>query len=183
MFKWLAFFFSNDVFLKNILFLDVCYCKLNRLQYSVNTTFICTGKQKNLCDSLYCDTQFMVLVGTEAALSLRSADTRVLGLPFNNLFFHFIIFLNFLFCRESCSVMSDSLPPHGLQHTGLPFYHQLLELAQTHVHRVGDAIQPSPPLLCPSPPASIFPSIRIFSNESVLHIKGPKYWVFRTDFL
>ena len=114
MFKWLAFFFSNDVFLKNILFLDVCYCKLNRLQYSVNTTFICTGKQKNLCDSLYCDTQFMVLVGTEAALSLRSADTRVLGLPFNNLFFHFIIFLNFLFCRESCSVMSDSLQPHGL---------------------------------------------------------------------
>ena len=56
------FFFSNHVFLKDILFLDVCYCKLNRLQYSVNTTFICTGKQKNLCDSLYCDTQFMVLV-------------------------------------------------------------------------------------------------------------------------
>ena len=75
----------------------------------------------------------------------------------------------------SRSVVSDSLRPHGLQHTGLPFYHQLLELAQTHVHRVGDAIQPSPPLLCPSPPASIFPSIRFFSNESVLHIRGPKY--------
>ena len=59
----------------------------------------------------------------------------------------------------SRSVVSDSLPPHGLQHTGLPFYHQLLELAQTHVHRVGDAIQPSPPLLCPSPPA-----IRVVSS-------------------
>ena len=65
----------------------------------------------------------------------------------------------------SRSVVSDSLRPHGLQYTRLPFYHQLLELAQTQVHRVGDAIQPSPPLSCPSPPASIFPSIRIFSNE------------------
>ena len=53
----------------------------------------------------------------------------------------------------SRSVMSDSLRPHGLQHTGLPFYHQLLELAQTHVHRVGDAIQPSHLLSSPSPPA------------------------------
>ena len=36
---------------------------------------------------------------------------------------------------------------------GLPVHHQLLELAQTHVHRVSDAIQPSNPLLSPSPPA------------------------------
>ena len=37
---------------------------------------------------------------------------------------------------------------------GFPVHHQLLELTQTHVHRVGDAIQPSPPLSSPSPPAS-----------------------------
>ena len=43
----------------------------------------------------------------------------------------------------SRSVLSDSLPPHGLQHARLPVLHQLLKLAQTHVHRVGDAIQPS----------------------------------------
>ena len=36
---------------------------------------------------------------------------------------------------------------------GFSVYHQLLELTQTHVHRVGDAIQPSHPLLSPSPPA------------------------------
>ena len=54
---------------------------------------------------------------------------------------------------------------------GFPIYHQLPELAQTHVHRVGDAIQPSHPLSSPS----IFPSIRIFSNQSVLHIRWPKY--------
>ena len=53
----------------------------------------------------------------------------------------------------SCSVMSDSLWPHGLQHARLPVHHQLWELAQTHVHWLGDAIQPSPPLLSPSLPA------------------------------
>ena len=61
---------------------------------------------------------------------------------------------------------------------GLPVHHQLPELAQTHVHRVGDAIQSShlchPLLLLPS----IFPSIRVFSHESVLCIRWPKYWSF-----
>ena len=61
---------------------------------------------------------------------------------------------------------------------GLPVHHQLPGFTQTHVHPVGDAIQPSHPLLSPSPPPSIFPSIRDFSNESVLHIRGPKYWSF-----
>ena len=61
---------------------------------------------------------------------------------------------------------------------GLPFHHQLPESTQTHVHRVGDAIQLSHPLSSPSPPASIFPSIRVFSNESALHIRWPKYWSF-----
>ena len=62
---------------------------------------------------------------------------------------------------------------------GLPVYHQHLELAQIHVHRVSDAIQPSlilclPLLLLPS----IFPSISVFSNESTLPIRWPKYWSF-----
>ena len=61
---------------------------------------------------------------------------------------------------------------------GLPVHHQLPELTQTHVHRVGDAIQPSHPLSSPSLPPSIFPSIRVFSNESVLRIRCPQYWSF-----
>ena len=61
---------------------------------------------------------------------------------------------------------------------GFPVYHQLLELDQTHVHQVGDAIQPPHPLLSPSPPAFNFPSIRVFSSESVFHIRWPKYWSF-----
>ena len=61
---------------------------------------------------------------------------------------------------------------------GFPVHHQLPELAQTHIHRVGDAIQPSHPLCLLLLLHSIFPSIRVFYNESVLHIKRPKYWSF-----
>ena len=78
----------------------------------------------------------------------------------------------------SGSVISDSLHAHGLQHTSFLVLHHLLELAQTHFHWVGDAIQPS----CPLSPflllPSIFLSIKIFSNESGLHIRWPKYWSF-----
>ena len=62
---------------------------------------------------------------------------------------------------------------------GFAFLHYLPEFVQTHVHLVSDAIQPShllsPLLLLPS----IFPSIRVFSNESALHTSWPKYWSFR----
>ena len=60
---------------------------------------------------------------------------------------------------------------------GFPIYHQLAEFIQTHVHRLSDAIQPSHPLSSPSPAFNLS-SIRILSNESVLHIRWPKYWSF-----
>ena len=66
----------------------------------------------------------------------------------------------------------------GCSTPGFPVLHYPLELTQTHVHWVSDAIQPSlsllPLLLLPS----VFPSIRVFSNESVLRIRWPKYWSF-----
>ena len=74
-------------------------------------------------------------------------------------------------CPTVCDPMDCSTP-------GLPVHHQLLELAQSHVHRVGDAIQPSHPLLSILLPPSIFPSIRVFSNESAFCIRWPKYWSF-----
>ena len=52
-----------------------------------------------------------------------------------------------------CSVVSDSLRPHGLQHSSLPVPHHLLEFAQVRVHCIGDAIQPSHPLTPSSPSA------------------------------
>ena len=51
---------------------------------------------------------------------------------------------------QSCPTLCD---PMDCSTPGLPVHHQLPELAQTHVHRVGDAIQPSHPLSSPSPPA------------------------------
>ena len=59
---------------------------------------------------------------------------------------------------------------------GFPVHHQAPELAQTHVHRVSDGIQPSHPLSSPSP--LVFPSISVFSDESAIRIKWSKYWSF-----
>ena len=67
--------------------------------------------------------------------------------------------------------MSDSLNPMDCSIPGFPVHHQLLELVQTHVHQVGNAIQPSHPLLSLLL-LSIFPSIRVFSNESVFKSGG-----------
>ena len=65
-------------------------------------------------------------------------------------------------CLTLCNPMNGSMG-------GFPVHHQLSEPAQTHVYQVCNATQPSHPLLSPS----IFPSIRVFSNESVLHIRWP----------
>ena len=76
---------------------------------------------------------------------------------------------------QSCPTLCD---PMNCSTPGFPVLHHLLELTQTHVHWVGmlsnDLILCCPFLLLPS----IFPSIRVFSNESALRIRGPKYWSF-----
>ena len=61
---------------------------------------------------------------------------------------------------------------------GLPVHHQLPEFTQTHVHQISDAIQPSHPLLSPLLLPPIPPGIRVFSSESTLLMKWPKYWSF-----
>ena len=68
-------------------------------------------------------------------------------------------------CLMLCNPMDCSTP-------GFPIQHQHSELAQTHAHRVSDAIQPSHPLLSPSPPAFNL------SQHQVLQIRWPKYWSF-----
>ena len=78
------------------------------------------------------------------------------------------------FCSvvKSCPTLCDTM---GCTTPSFPVLHQLPELAQTHVHLVSDAIQPSHPLSSLSP-ALIFPSIKVFPNESSLPIRWLKYW-------
>ena len=76
-------------------------------------------------------------------------------------------------------VVSDSLRPHGLQHVRFPCPSPTPELAQTHVHWVGDAIQPSHLLSSPSPPAFNLSHHQGLFNESVHRIRYLKYWNLR----
>ena len=74
-----------------------------------------------------------------------------------------------LSCVQLCNPMECSTP-------GFPVLHHLPELAQTCVHWFTDTIQPSHPLSSPSPPAfNLSQQIRVFSNESALCIRWPKY--------
>jgi len=85
------------------------------------------------------------------------------------------ISVQFSSVAQSCPTLCN---PMNLSTSGLPVHNQLPEFTQTHVHLVGDAIQPfvlcRPLLLLPQIP----PSIRVFSNESTFHVRWPKYWNF-----
>ena len=72
---------------------------------------------------------------------------------------------------QLCNPMNRSMP-------GLPVHHQLPEFTQTHVHQVSDAIKTSHPLPSPSPPGPNPSQHQIFSNESILRMRWPKYWSF-----
>ena len=74
-------------------------------------------------------------------------------------------------CLTLCDPTDCSMP-------GFSVHHQLLELAQIYVRRISDDIQPSHLLSSPSPPAYNHSSIKVFSSESVLRIRWPKYWNF-----
>ena len=83
--------------------------------------------------------------------------------------------LQFSSAAQSCLILCD---PVDCCMPSFPVHHQLPELAETHVHQLGDAIQPSHPLSSPSLPASFFHRIRVFSSVSVLCIRWPKYSSF-----
>ena len=76
---------------------------------------------------------------------------------------------------QSCPILCD---PMDCSTPGLPVHRQLLEFTQTHLHWVRDDIQPSHTLYSCFLLPSIFPSIRVFSNDSALCIRWPKYWSF-----
>ena len=113
---------------------------------------------------------------------------------------HFGIYISdFFLCTYivllfGCSVSSDSLQPHRLHNSRLYCPSLLSELAQTHVHQDGDAIQPSHPLSSPSPPAfNLSQHQGLFQWVSSLHqvakVLAPQVqhqsfqWIFKVDFL
>ena len=92
----------------------------------------------------------------------QEALTQCKNIPFYSVQFSSVTQL----CPTLCDPMNRSTP-------GLPVHHQLPEFTQTYVHRVSDAIQPSHLLSSPFPPPPIPPSIRVFFNESTLHMRWP----------
>ena len=95
------------------------------------------GKPKSLMRTQFCLKDFV-------SLSYTLRHSRWLGLSLQHLRIQFSSVAQS--CLTLCNPMNHSTP-------GLPVHHHLLEFTQTHVHRVSDAIQPSHPLLSPSPPA------------------------------
>ena len=103
----------------------------------------------------------------------RGAGIQILGiLTLNSL-------CSFRSVAQSCLTLCD---PMDCSTPGFPIHHQLLKLAQIHIHQVDDAIQPSHPLSPPSPPTFNLPSIRVSFNESVLHIRWPSIGVLAMFF-
>ena len=99
--------------------------------------------------------------------------------------------VQFSLVAQSCLTLCDAM---GCSTSSLPVHHQLPEFTQTHVHWVSDAIQPSHPLLSPSPPAfnlsqhqGLFQWVRSSHQVAkVLHFQLQHQsfqWTFRTDFL
>ena len=93
------------------------------------------------------------------------------------------VVINSYYILQFSSVQSLSrvrlfVTPMNCSTPGLPVHHQLLESTQTHIHRVSDAIQPSHPLLSPSPPAPNPSQHQSLFSEATLLMRWPKYWSF-----
>ena len=128
------------------------------------------GLMMGFCDSLC---YWTLTVSLEWRMCLWVVNIFLLVGIFNSPWYlwayHYVV-VQLLSHVRLCNPMECSTP-------GFPVLHHLTEFAQTHVHWISNVIQPSCLLSTTSPPA-IFPSIRIFSNESALHIRWPKYWSF-----
>ena len=124
----------------------------------------------------YCLFLFFSLLETKQNLFLSSQLSYRFKATHQNMHADQYVSVQLSSVAQSCPTLCD---PMNCSTPGLPVHQQLLEFTQTHIHRVSDAIQPSHPqssLLLLLPP--IPPSIRVFSNESTLHIRWPKYWSF-----
>ena len=132
---------------------------INTLRYANDTTLMAESKEE-LKSLLMKVKEKSEKVGLE--LNIQKTNHGILCHQFSSV-------------PQSCLILCN---PKNHSTPGLPVHHQLLEFTQTHVHCVCDAIQPSHLLLSPSPPALNLPQHQVFSNESTLHMRWPKYWSF-----
>ena len=109
----------------------------------------------SICNSLLVLTLWLVLLNPSPTI------------PLNCLQFSSVAWL----CLTLCDPKNCSRP-------GLPVHHELPEFTQTYIHWVSDAIQLSHPLSSPSPPDPNPSQYQIFSNQSTLRMRWPKYWSF-----
>ena len=123
-----------------------------------------TVEWSTLLQGIWWDRSFgrCMVLGTDLMISILASS-------------HIFSSVQFSSVTQSCPTPCDSM---DCSRPGLPAYHQLPEFTQTHVQWVSDAIQPSHPLLPLLLPPSIFPSIRVFTNDTVLRIRWPKCWSF-----
>ena len=91
----------------------------------------------------------------------------------------YVIFQLVSSVAQSCLILCN---PMDCNTPGFPVHHQLPEPAQTHIHQVSDAIQPSPPLLSPSPPAFSLSQLQGLFTWVSSSIRWPKYWNFSFSF-
>ena len=116
------------------------------------------------------NTWMQVLPGKFLIFHIERTNGRYLCI-YSNLCFFFFFCLVAQSCLTLCNPMDCSTP-------GFLVLNHFPEFAQTHVHRVSDAIQPSHPLSPPSPPAYSLSQHQGISSESLLHVRWPKYWSF-----
>ena len=135
-----------------------------RRLYTYSWTSPC-GQYRNQID-------YYILCSQRWRSSMQSAKTR-LGADYGS--DHELLLGKFSSVSQSCPTLCE---PMNRSTPGLPVHHQLPEFTQAYAHCVSDAIQPSHPLSSPSAPASVFFNIVVFSNESALRIRWPKYWSF-----
>ena len=142
------------------------------------TDFIFLGSKITADGECSHEIQRCLLLGRKAMTNIDSIlKSRHITLPTK---VHLVSSVQFSSVAQSCPTLCH---PMDCSTPGLSVHHQLPEFTQTHVHRVGDAIQPSHPLSFPSPPTFNLSQHwgkhqGLFSNESVLRIRWPKYWSF-----
>ena len=166
--------------LGHMLWLCFQVCPL-RTAISLYGAFVQIGKQHSLFWVYLCGTSMTVCETLDlSTFSLTLLTPQLwIALPMKTFFEIYLVKSYGCSCCSVAILCPTLCDPMDFSTPSFPVLHHLPEFAQTHVHWVSDAIQPSRPLSPSSPFAlSVLPSIRVFPNELALQIRWPTYWSF-----